>query len=570
MDSLLGGVFEESAAGLTAHVAQRHHSAKYGGRLEAGLPVLFEHRLADVNQGIEADEVGGGQGPHRVAEADLARLVDVFGGGRTALHHTDGVEDERNEQTIDDEAWCVPDANRKAVDGVAERHRRVGSGLRGALRGDDLDQTEDGGRVEEVEADDTLRSVRSGGQGAEGEGGSVAGQDGLRLADAAKLCEEVFLRGNILDDGLNDQVTAAQVLDVCGALEAAQGTFVALLGEAASIDVTGQPPLDGGKALVQALLIHLQHGHVVPVGCADLSDTAAHDSAPHDADQLDRHSLPPWYGTCKRPRRPRPGAVVRRCSIPCLRRLSTLRVSPGNGHEFALPPPSVDLPRPSDLLLLVHDHLPPLGDPPGHSANGEQDWIQVHRKAHRLIDYARVEVDVGVELALDEVLVFQGDALQLQGDIQQGVPSGHLEDSIGRLLDDLGPGVIVLVDAVPEPHEQAFAAFEPLHVLRDPLLVPDIGEHSQHRSVGAPVQRPVQACRCARRRRERVYLRAPNRPHGVGAAVLLVVSVQNEQNVERFLQYRVRLVLRLGHLPHHGQEVARVAQIVVRIDVGKA
>src|SRR3972149_11284843 len=145
MDSLLGGVFEEAAAGLTAQVAQRYHSAKYGGSLEAGLPVLFEHRVADVNQGIQADEVGGGQGPHRVADPDLARLVDVFGGGRTALHHTDGVEDERNEQTVDDEARCVPDANRKAVDGVAERHRRVGNGLRGALRGDEPDPTEGGG-----------------------------------------------------------------------------------------------------------------------------------------------------------------------------------------------------------------------------------------------------------------------------------------------------------------------------------------------------------------------------------------------------------------------------------------
>src|SRR3990172_5740560 len=123
------------------------------------------------------------------------------------------------------------------------------------------------------------------------------------------------------------------------------------------------------------------------MGCADLSDTAAHDSAPHDADQLDRHSLPPWYGTRKRPRRPRPGAVVRRCSIPCLRRLPVIRVSPGNGNDLAPPRPNVDLPRPRDLLLRVLDHLPPLRQPPPRGGGGGQHPEHLPPKAPRPTDY---------------------------------------------------------------------------------------------------------------------------------------------------------------------------------------
>jgi hypothetical protein len=52
----------------------------------------------------------------------------------------------------------------------------------------------------------------------------------------------------------------------------------------------------------------------------------------------------------------------------------------------------------------------------------------------------------------------------------------------------------------------------------------------------------------------------------VRRAVLLVVRVQREEDVERLLDRGVRPVLRLGHLEHHVQEVAGVAEVVVRVD----
>ncbi len=48
-----------------------------------------------------------------------------------------------------------------------------------------------------------------------------------------------------------------------------------------------------------------------------------------------------------------------------------------------------------------------------------------------------------------------------------------------------------------------------------------------------------------------------------------MVGVQDPEHVERPLEPRVRLVLHLGHLEHHREEVARVGQVVVRIDVGQ-
>ena len=49
-----------------------------------------------------------------------------------------------------------------------------------------------------------------------------------------------------------------------------------------------------------------------------------------------------------------------------------------------------------------------------------------------------------------------------------------------------------------------------------------------------------------------------------------MIGVQDEQHVERTRQHRIGLVLQLGHLEQHVQEVAGEAQIVVGIDVGPA
>ena len=102
------------------------------------------------------------------------------------------------------------------------------------------------------------------------------------------------------------------------------------------------------------------------------------------------------------------------------------------------------------------------------------------------------------------------------------------------------------------------------------LLRPDLVQHPQDGFVGAAVQRPVERGRRARQRRVGIHLRAADVPHRAGAAVLLVVGVQDEEHVERALENRVRLVARLGHLEQHVQEVARVAELVVGQHVGAA
>ena len=57
-------------------------------------------------------------------------------------------------------------------------------------------------------------------------------------------------------------------------------------------------------------------------------------------------------------------------------------------------------------------------------------------------------------------------------------------------------------------------------------------------------------------------------PHGGGAAVLLVVSVEDEQDVERSDECGVRLEAGLGDLPHHREEVGAEVEAVVGVDEG--
>src|SRR5712692_816458 len=78
----------------------------------------------------------------------------------------------------------------------------------------------------------------------------------------------------------------------------------------------------------------------------------------------------------------------------------------------------VDLAWPRNFLLVIEEHLFPLGDPPGSARNREQDRKHGHREAHRLINEAGVEIHVGIKLALDEVIVFESDALALESDLE--------------------------------------------------------------------------------------------------------------------------------------------------------
>src|SRR5262245_34402122 len=74
-------------------------------------------------------------------------------------------------------------------------------------------------------------------------------------------------------------------------------------------------------------------------------------------------------------------------------------------HERTLRRANVELPRPTDLLLGVLDHFLPLSNPADRACNREQHGEHGEREAHRPQGYPGIEIDVGIELFLDEVIV---------------------------------------------------------------------------------------------------------------------------------------------------------------------
>jgi Arc/MetJ-type ribon-helix-helix transcriptional regulator len=110
----------------------------------------------------------------------------------------------------------------------------------------------------------------------------------------------------------------------------------------------------------------------------------------------------------------------------------------------------VDLPWTCDLLLWVGKHLLPLRQPVDCARDRKKHREHLRFEAHGLVDDPGVKVHIGIQLALDEVVVFQRNPLQLQSDIQHWIAPRYLEYLLGRPLDNLGAWIVVLVNPVPK------------------------------------------------------------------------------------------------------------------------
>jgi hypothetical protein len=123
---------------------------------------------------------------------------------------------------------------------------------------------------------------------------------------------------------------------------------------------------------------------------------------------------------------------------------------------------------------------------------------------------------------------------------------------------------------VAEAHQPLVAGLDALDEVGDVLDLLRSAGASAAPLVGAAVQRAVERGDAGGDRRVGVDLRGADAAHRARRAVLLVVGVEDEEDVERALEARIGLVLELGHLVDHPEEVAGVAEVVVGVDVGLA
>src|SRR5258705_2940037 len=62
-------------------------------------------------------------------------------------------------------------------------------------------------------------------------------------------------------------------------------------------------------------------------------------------------------------------------------------------------------------------------------------------------------------------------------------------------------------------------------------------------------------------------MRTSNTPHRICAAILFVIGMEDIKHSQSALEHRIRLILQLGSLEHHVEEVPLVSQIIVRIGI---
>src|SRR2546427_12274675 len=108
--------------------------------------------------------------------------------------------------------------------------------------------------------------------------------------------------------------------------------------------------------------------------------------------------------------------------------------APVDRHELPPRGAGVELARPADLVFGVADHFLPLRDPPHGTRQREDAGKHRHRDAEGALHDPRIEIDVRVELALDEIPVLERDLLQREGELEEAiVPQAELlQHQIGR------------------------------------------------------------------------------------------------------------------------------------------
>src|SRR6266508_1096967 len=107
-----------------------------------------------------------------------------------------------------------------------------------------------------------------------------------------------------------------------------------------------------------------------------------------------------------------------------------------------------------DARRAVVNHLLPLRDPARQASQREHDREHFGWNSDRSIDDTAVEIDIRVELLLDEIWIVKSDFFELLGDVQERVSDAERgQDFIRRSLQDRGPRIKVLVDAMTEAHQ---------------------------------------------------------------------------------------------------------------------
>src|SRR5437867_1930015 len=127
------------------------------------------------------------------------------------------------------------------------------------------------------------------------------------------------------------------------------------------------------------------------------------------------------------------------------------------------------------------------------------------------------------------------------------------------MFDNARAGVVILVHAMPEAHEFGFASLHALYECGNILNRPDFHQHSKNFFIRAAMQRAVERGNGGSRSGVGIDMRTADTSNRISRAILLVVSVKNEKNVQSALECRIGPVLGFRSAKEHVQKISRIA-----------
>src|SRR5688500_6837468 len=152
-----------------------------------------------------------------------------------------------------------------------------------------------------------------------------------------------------------------------------------------------------------------------------------------------------------RPRKARAGADTFRTYLEALVALRDLDVVATRGTR-------IELARPTDLHRRVCNHFLPVRDPTDGARDREHHCEHRMRDTDRAVDDARIEIDVRIQLALDEVFVLERNLFELERELEQRVVglAELREHLVAHRANDRRAWSEVLIDAMAEAHQTKF------------------------------------------------------------------------------------------------------------------
>ena len=178
-------------------------------------------------------------------------------------------------------------ADRPLPEALADGERRLDGFVGGEFGAYDLNERHEGRRVEEVHPDDPLGPRDRSGYLRHRERRRVRGEDGIGPHDRLELAEEGDLRVEVLDDRLDDEIAARQIVEPSREREPAKRCIAVGVLDLALVDLALQEVCDSTARALPQVVGHLAADGLVARLDRDLCDPGAHGAEPDDPDDLD-------------------------------------------------------------------------------------------------------------------------------------------------------------------------------------------------------------------------------------------------------------------------------------------